>query len=245
MISIFLMLVWTAVSVIASQLLVGKLMLWLLGAEQFVQPVWMAIYSALSYVVALGLVVLLPNTLAKKRRCQIDLSADRTELGLREWPTWTDIGLAPVGFIAYLLLAAGLTALFSNFPWFDPNEAQDLGFSFYVAGFDRMVAFITLVVVAPIAEEVIFRGWLYGKIREKFSATVSEAWSVVFSMLLVSVLFGAVHLQWNVGVDVFVLSLVLCGLREITGTIYSGIILHMLKNGIAFFLLYVLGMGLG
>ena len=41
----------------------------------------------------------------------------------------------------------------------------------------------------------------------------------------------------------FALSIVLCGLREITGTIHAGILLHMLKNGIAFYLLFVMGMG--
>ena len=58
------------------------------------------------------------------------------------------------------------------------------------------------------------------------------------AIFLVSLLFGVVHLQWNVGVNVFAMSVVLCGLREITGTIYSGIVLHILKNGIAFYILY-------
>ena len=64
---------------------------------------------------------------------------------------------------------------------------------------------------------------------------------MILSMLLVSLVFGLVHFQWNVGVNVFAMSIVLCGLREITGTIYSGIILHILKNGLAFYLIYVIG----
>ena len=88
---------------------------------------------------------------------------------------------------------------------------------------------------------MIFRGWLYGKLREKMSESMSEAASIVISSLLVSVLFGTIHMQWNVGLNVFALSLVMCGLREVTGTIYAGILLHMLKNGLAFYLLYVIG----
>ncbi len=242
MISAILMLIWVGASVIVSQLLVGYIMLLILGADKFSQPVWTGIYSALSYVLAMFFIITIPNLIAKQRR-KSSLSTNRTELGLKGWPTWTDIGLAPVGFVVYLLLAAALTALFNLFPWFNATQAQELGFSVYIMGFDRVVAFITLVVVAPIAEEVIFRGWLYGKIREKFSQEVPEIWSVLLSILLVSILFGVIHLQWNVGVNVFAMSVILCGLREITGTIYSGIILHMLKNGVAFFLLYVLGMG--
>ena len=106
-----------------------------------------------------------------------------------------------------------------------------------------MVAFIILVVVAPVAEELIFRGWLYGKLRPMLSAKMSDAASMTISIFLVSLLFGIVHMQWNVGVNVFAMSIVLCGLREITGTIYAGILMHMVKNGVAFWLLYILGIG--
>ena len=145
--------------------------------------------------------------------------------------------------IVYLVLAAGLTAIFSLFPWFDAGEVQEVGFSYYLTGGDRLVAFLTLVVVAPIAEEIIFRGWLYGRTREKLLKKYSNNISVVISIILISLLFGIVHMQWNVGISVFALSLVLCALREITGTIHAGILLHMLKNGIAFYLLFVIGMG--
>ena len=93
------------------------------------------------------------------------------------------------------------------------------------------MAFISLVVVAPVAEELIFRGWLYGKLRAKIPA--------IPAMLVVSILFGIVHGQWNVGVTVFVMSIAMCTLREITGTIWGGILIHILKNGIAFYFLYV------
>ena len=101
--------------------------------------------------------------------------------------------------------------------------------------------FLTLVVMAPIAEEIIFRGWLYGKMRNALLHKIPEVWGMVISTFIVSLMFGIVHLQWNVGVNVFALSVVLCALREITGTIYAGILTHMIKNGVAFFLLYVIG----
>ncbi|MBR3254373.1 CPBP family intramembrane metalloprotease [Candidatus Saccharibacteria bacterium] len=230
-----LMCVWVFSSVIAAQLVMAKLMILILGTETAQQPVWIAVYSALSYVVAMALIILVPPRIAKK------WGVSRKGLGLNDLPTWTDIGLAPVAFIVSLMLAAGLVALFSLFPWFDASQKQELGFSVFIVGWDRIIAFITLVVVAPIAEEVIFRGWLYGKIREVLTDKVSEKVAIIISILIVSVLFGLVHLQWNVGVNVFALSVVLCGLREITGTIYAGILTHMLKNGVAFYLLYVIG----
>lgn len=245
---------WVTASIIASQVLIGNVMIITLGREVFTQTVPTAIYSALSYLLAMFLIIYVPTKVPVKWKIENNIddgepreeqhsksSVSRTELGLSGMPTWTDIGLAPIGLVVSLLLAAGLVALFSLFPWFDAGEVQNVGFSFYLNGLDRLIAFITLVVVAPIAEEVIFRGWLYGKLRGRTSMQMNSILSVILSSLLVSVLFGAIHMQWNVGVNVFAMSLVMCGLREITGTIYAGILLHMLKNGLAFFLLYVLG----
>lgn len=253
-IKILLLLIWVAAAVIVSQLAVGYLMVWILGKDVFLQPVPTAIYSALSYVLALLWILFVTPRISVKlkitnngnRRVDSKIAPKklcREGMGLKGLPTWTDIGLAPVGFVVSTLLAAGLVALFGLFQWFDAEQAQNVGFSTFIFGWDRVVAFVVLVVVAPIAEELIFRGWLYGKLRAMLSEKVSDIASMVVSIFLVSLIFGAVHMQWNVGVNVFAMSVVLCGLREITGTIYAGILAHMIKNGVAFFLLYVIGMG--
>lgn len=248
-------LTWVGASVIASQLIVGYLMIWIVGSETFSTPVATTIFSALSYIVAMILVIIVlpyllmkindkktPKTKAAKSSNTKRKLIDREALGLRGWPTWSDVGLAPVGFIAQLILSMLLVGLFSLiFPWFNLEEAQDVGYNVLNGGFDRMVAFVSLVIIAPIAEEIIFRGWLYGKLRQIFSGQTTEIVGMGLSIFLVSLLFGLVHMQWNVGVNVFAVSVVLCGLREITGTIYSGILVHMLKNGVAFYFLYVAG----
>ena len=241
--SVFLMLIWVGASVIVSQLIIGYTMVAILGPETFSQAVWTALYSALSYLLALVLIIFVPKLIKKQNETKKKKGvSERVELGLRGLPTWTDIGLAPVGFIVYLIAAAALSAIFMLFPWFNAEEVQEVGFSVYAVGTSPLIAFLTLVVVAPIAEEIIFRGWLYGRMRKKLGEKVSDRTSMIVSMLLVSLLFGIVHLQWNVGVNVFAMSVVLCGLREITGTIYSGILMHMLKNGVAFYLLFILGL---
>jgi membrane protease YdiL (CAAX protease family) len=94
-----------------------------------------------------------------------------------------------------------------------------------------MLAFVTLVVLAPIAEETLFRGYLYGKLKGHVPAIIAA--------IATSLLFGVAHMQWNVGIDVFILSLVLCGLRSLTGSIWSGILVHMIKNAIAFYFLFI------
>lgn len=219
--------VWVFASVVAAQLLVGWLTILIVGKNNAGSPVVTAIYSLISYLLALTLIIFVPIKFVKKWK------TSREELGLKELPTWTDIGLAPVGFVASLILAAGLAAVFSIFPWFNISEAQNVGFSAYLADGEKLVAFVTLVILAPTVEEVIFRGFLYGKLRVKLGAASS--------ILITSLIFAILHFQWNVGVNVFALSVVLCTLREVTGTIYASILTHMVKNGVAFYLLYVLG----
>lgn len=183
------------------------------------------ILAACIYGLSLLVVVGVPWLMGKH-------STNKRELGLWRLPDWADIGLAPVGFVLYFLLSA-LTLYVAALvlPGFDSDQLQETGFGTISQGYEYVLAFITLVVAAPIAEEVLFRGYLYGKLRK--SASI---WLATF---VTSMVFGVIHGQWNVAVDVFALSIILCVLREITGSIWAGILLHMMKNGIAFYLLFI------
>lgn len=143
-----------------------------------------------------------------------------------------DIGFGAIGFLGYGLLAMVILYALSHIPMFDIDQVQNVGVSSYLYGIELWVAFAVLVVIVPIAEELMFRGLLYGKLRQE-----GIRWWV--SALIVSVLFGIAHGQWNVGIDVFILSMVACALREFTGTIWAGILIHITKNLIAFSLLYI------
>lgn len=217
-------------TVVGAQLLIGLPMALWMPEEVLESPITNTIYSIVSYVLAIILTIYLPPKIWKKKFSP----SSRESLGLMGLPTWTDIGLAPVGYVASILIAMGLTALFSLMPWFDANQAQELGYSPYMMGLERGAAFVMLAVVAPIAEEILFRGFLYGKLR-----IMIPKW---LAILTTSLIFGLVHMQWNVGISVFAMSVVTCTLREITGTIYAGILVHIINNGVAFYLIYVAGM---
>lgn len=225
---------WAALSLVASQLVTAFLMRLLVG-DKLSQPFWVLLYYIISYAGALTLILLVPPRLRqahqKQHSAKKQLSATRAELGLADTPTLTDIGLAPVGYIVYAIFANVLTALFSAFSWFNAEQTQDVGFAYFITTADRFFAMFAIVLIAPIAEEIIMRGWLYGKLRSRTG--------ILVALIITSLVFAILHGQWNVAVVTFALSAVLCGLREITGTIWSGIILHILVNGIAFYLRYV------
>lgn len=160
------------------------------------------------------------------------------ELGLARLMEWRDIGLALAGIVTYFILTAVLLLAAKEFmPWVDIEQTQDIGINMLRPGLEIAMAFLLLVVAAPVVEELLFRGYLYGKLRGR---------GVPFwvTALVVSLLFGIAHLQWNVGVDTFALSLVMCATREITGTIWPSILMHMMKNSLAFYFLFVNPMAL-
>ena len=201
-------------------------MLFILGSDTLKTPLAATIFSALVYTLSFLFLLLIFKHLKPLRA-----PVTRNELGLNNLVTLSDIGLALAGLFGYLAFSAILTALFSVFPWFNLNEAQPLFYSTLISPSGKVLAALALVVVGPILEEVIYRGLIYGKLRKNHS--------LITSILTVSILFGFLHGQWNVGVDVFTLSVVACLMRETTGTIYAGIILHVLKNTIAFYFLFM------
>ena len=221
--------IWTGAMFFLAQIVVSLVALFFIKQFNLVinENIAQTVIMAISYVVAVALIILPPWYLMKSK-------VGKDGLGLRGLPTWTDILLAPIGYIASMVATMAVLLVIQAFvPSFNLQETQDVGFrmeSLY-SNADKMVAFAALVILAPIAEELIFRGYLYGKLRTRLSA--------IPAIILVSVLFGFMHGQWNVGIVVGVMSIFLCIARELTGTIYAGILMHMIRNGLAFYLLYI------
>lgn len=185
-----------------------------------------AVLTTSVYLVALGIVISLPLYIRSKRRITL------VDIGLNGLPTWTNLLMAPAGLVFYFVLSAVMMLLAIGFiPGFKVDQPQDIGFSGLNGYFEYILAFIVLVVVAPLAEESLFRGYLYGKLRQ-----TASIWA---SVLITSALFGFAHGAWNLAMDTFALSVVLCVMREMTGNIWASILLHMIKNGIAFYFLFI------
>jgi len=129
-----------------------------------------------------------------------------------------------VGFIALAYVALVATKIL--FPGFDPNQAQVNEFTNAVTGNARIISFLALVVIPPIIEEIVFRGFMFPAL----SGRVGYLLGALFSSLL----FGFAHLQANVGVYTIVLGLLLCFMYKKTNSIIPGMALHMINNYVAF-----------
>ena len=156
-------------------------------------------------------------------------------------PRMRDVGYALAGFAAYLpayiLTVVVLTRLI---PSLNVDQPQQIGFQGATTGPELLLVFFALVVLPPLIEEMLARGFLFSGLKTKLP--------LMAAALLTSVVFAAPHLQigsgepllWVAFIDTFILSVVLVYMRVKSGGLWASIGLHAIKNSIAFVALFVL-----
>lgn len=157
-------------------------------------------------------------------------------------PKWSYLGHAVVGYVAYFLLFVAIIAITRLLLPVDIEQEQALGFQRDSDGPALAMAFISLVILPPIVEEIVFRGFFFGTLRANRAGAVSAT-------IITSILFGALHLfgsadgslLWIAAIDTFILSVVLCYLRERTGSIWASVGVHAIKNAVVFVNLFIIG----
>lgn len=140
---------------------------------------------------------------------------------------WLSVLLFPLYIAASTAVSSAVSGLFNV----NLQEQQNIGYA-NPNGVELLLIFVALVVLAPFVEEVLFRGFLFRAFR--------RTCGFLFGSVIVSLLFAVAHGQVNVGVDVFVLSMFLCYLREKTDTLWTPIALHSMKNLVAFVILFII-----
>ena len=91
-----------------------------------------------------------------------------------------------------------------------------------------MLLFVMAVVVAPVAEETYFRGWIFTSLR--------QSWGRWPAIVISALLFGLAHYESThlYALAVFPLGLVLAALREHTGSARTSMLFHAANNLLAF-----------
>jgi membrane protease YdiL (CAAX protease family) len=154
-------------------------------------------------------------------------------------PHWVDLGWTLIGFAMYLpILLIVMAAVKAWFPEVNFDQQQQIGFT-GTHGAALLPVFVSLVVLPPVAEEIMTRGFLFLGLKNKLP--------VIWAAIVTSFIFATAHLQagsgapllWTAAIDTFVLSMVLIFLRQKTGRLWSSIGLHMIKNGLAFAALFI------
>ncbi len=139
-------------------------------------------------------------------------------------------GLAGLGLVALLPLVSWLGQLNASLPmpeaWRAWDEQQSVLLE-QVLGADLNVFYVLLVVALTpaICEELMFRGYLQRQVERRLG--------VLWSIVLVGVLFGLFHLRPTQVLPLSTLGLYLGFSVWVTGSLWAGALIHLLNNGLA------------
>lgn len=143
--------------------------------------------------------------------------------------------LSIIGALGIFIVVSAVVASIADVvvPGFDLEQEQNLGLGEPSSSLQLIGLFVLLVILAPISEELLFRGVLFAGFKRSFGFMPAA--------ILSSILFGLAHWQPNVALATAVLGWLLAYLYHKTGSLWSSIGLHSLKNAVAFVLLYGVG----
>ncbi len=140
-------------------------------------------------------------------------------------------------FLTLLAAVVLINVINEIYPLVNTEQAQDLGIG-AVQGWGLVAAFLMLVIIPPIYEEILFRGFLYNILKKHSNWLVAG--------VLTSILFGIAHLEydnlnWIAAIDTLIFSGFLIYVSQKHQSLYSSMFLHAIKNSIAFYVLFLNG----
>ena len=91
-----------------------------------------------------------------------------------------------------------------------------------VVGTSGIIAWISTALMAPIVEEVVFRGFIYSRLK--------EGTGMIAAVIVTSLLFGLVHGTVIWAAYAFVISLAFIFVRERTNSLWASILFHVAFN---------------
>lgn len=133
--------------------------------------------------------------------------------------------------IKYTILGLGLSAMGSLFVNIMTLMLNQVGLDLTTPDFTmkpdltfNIVLLINTLLVAPILEELLYRGLIMHYLQR---------FSNLFACVITSLIFGLMHGNLIQAIPVFFLSMTLCIIRIKTGSLYAPMIMHFINNLIA------------
>lgn len=173
--------------------------------------------QAASYAAALAALVVLVVMRRGLRIRDLGWCLPRA-LGRLGWLPWLAVGVVGAGVALEIAdwLGSFATQVLPNSPNTQCTAVRD-EYGGYVA-----VAIPLVCLIAPLSEETIFRGFLYGWLRRRLP--------VIPAVLVSSALFSAAHLVVVLALPLFAVGVILALLYEYSHSLIPGAIVHGLFN---------------
>ncbi|MDP1808207.1 MAG: CPBP family intramembrane metalloprotease [Actinomycetota bacterium] len=151
------------------------------------------------------------------------------DLGLTNMHPWFDIPIALLGeIVIFIGLATYGFVLFRLAGQKVPEQPVIELFGRTKSGFALAVIFVA--VLAPIGEEVFFRGFVYSAFKRQ--------WGAGTAIIASSLVFALFHIEPLLYVPMFLIGAILATLFEYRGSLAPNIALHALNNLLALLVLY-------
>lgn len=145
----------------------------------------------------------------------------RARGGSGPWARFSARGLNPALLLWAFVLIFAVGVVLEPLLRLLPELSLDVGCGFWTI--------LSLVLFAPVFEELICRGVVLGSLRSRYGVTI--AW------LVSSLFFGILHGQPVQVVNAFVVGLVLGYVYIATDSLWAAMILHALNNAVAYLML--------
>jgi hypothetical protein len=147
-------------------------------------------------------------------------------LGLRPAP------LRPLVVTPFLVIVGFMAAALANLAivritgeQFENPQVDALTGGQVLGPVELIMVLFLVSVLAPIGEELLFRGMLYPLLRRQ--------WGAVAAITANAVIFAGAHLIWQLFPALLVIGLLLAFLREWSKSVYPCILYHFLQNTLA------------
>ena len=154
---------------------------------------------------------------------QQNIPSVRGYLGLRDFKLST--AAAMFGLLLLFVIASESVTYYLNE---DPTEFLQ---AIYDSANPRWLLIVVMVVVAPIYEELMFRGIIWSALQEQLSGT-RGLW---LASLISSALFAVIHLQYGIYEisTIMLLAMLFCYARIKSGSLLLPMAMHIVNNGLA------------
>jgi uncharacterized protein len=135
------------------------------------------------------------------------------------------LGFRPVGWRPVVLgvLVTEVLSIAVSHLGIEPEGMKEVGRIAREPGF--LASLLTIAVLAPLVEELIFRGLLYGWLAGR--------WGTIVAWIVSSLAFAAAHFEPAHIILVLPLGLWFGWLRRRTDSLWPSLVCHMINNGIA------------
>lgn len=178
--------------------------------------------SVLAFFLIQSVALLVPLQILVIQKYQLSNS----DLGFKKFSWGKTIASIILGYLSFLAVAYGLsileTVLETRIPGFEQQESalSMIGLDDYAIG----VTILMVVIIAPLVEEIFFRGFVLRTLLTRYRPVVAS--------LLSAAIFSASHLEFRSFTALFILGYIINQIYLKNRSVWPCVFFHMINNAI-------------